>query len=380
MAAVALVIGAGVVGLAAARALALRGHEVIVLEAADSIGTGTSSRNSEVIHGGMYYPQGSGKAVFCVEGRRKLYAYCDSHKIPYRKCEKLMVATNDAEAIKIEKLHQQGILNDVEGLSLIDSAAAKKLEPNLRCVLALRSSETGIIDSHSYMLALQGDIEDHGGAIAFNTPVLKIERQGNAWCVHFGGTEPDVIEADIVVNSAGHAAWAIARKIEAYPTSRIPKRSFAKGNYFSCAGKPAFSRLIYPAPVDGGLGVHLTLDLAGRMKFGPDVEWLGDIEPETIDYTVNAKRGDSFYAAVRTYWPEMRDGTLTADYSGVRPKLSGPGEPAADFMLDGPDQHGLSGLVQLFGIESPGLTSSLAIADAVAAKIDFKFLSSSSAT
>jgi L-2-hydroxyglutarate oxidase LhgO len=367
MARMALVVGAGVVGLAVARALALQGHDVIVLEAADSIGTGTSSRNSEVIHGGMYYPQKSSKAVFCVEGRRKLYAYCDSHKIPYRKCEKLMVATTDAEAAKIEKLYQQGLLNDVEGLSLIDSLAAKKLEPNLHCLVALRSSETGIIDSHSYMLALQGDIEANSGAVAFNTPVQRIEKNGNQWRVHFGGAEPDVIDADIIVNSAGLTAWDIARQIDAYPASRIPKRSFAKGNYFSCAGKPAFSRLIYPAPVDGGLGVHLTLDLAGRMKFGPDVEWLGDIDPDTIDYTVDAKRGDSFYAAVRTYWPEMKDGALTADYSGVRPKLSGPGEPATDFMLDGPDQHGLPGLVQLFGIESPGLTSSLAIADAVAA-------------
>jgi L-2-hydroxyglutarate oxidase LhgO len=365
MAQTALVIGAGVVGLATARALALQGHDVIVLEAADAIGTGTSSRNSEVIHGGMYYPQNSGKAVFCVEGRRKLYAYCDSHNIPYRKCEKLMVATTDAEATKIAKLHQQGLLNDVEGLSLIDGGEAKRLEPNLRCVAALRSTETGIIDSHSYMLALQGDLESHGGAIAFNTPVQRIEHKGSGWLVHFGGAEPETIHTDIIVNAAGHAAWSLARSIDAYPVVRVPKRSFAKGNYFSCTGKPAFSRLIYPAPVDGGLGVHLTLDLAGRMKFGPDVEWLGDIEPESIDYTVNPSRGDAFYAAVRTYWPEMPDGALSADYSGVRPKLSGPGEAVADFLLDGPEQHGLPGLVQMFGIESPGLTSSLAIADAV---------------
>jgi L-2-hydroxyglutarate oxidase LhgO len=361
----ALVIGAGVVGLACARAFALQGFEAIVLEAADAIGTGSSSRNSEVIHGGMYYPQNSGKAVFCVEGRRKLYAYCETHNIPYRKCEKLMVATSEAEAIKISGLHKQGLLNGVEGLSLIDGDEAKHLEPNLRCIAALRSAETGIIDSHAYMLALQGDLEAHGGAIAFNTPVIRIERMAHQWQVHFGGAEPETILADIVVNAAGHTAWSIARSVDAYPASRIPKRRFAKGNYFSCAGKPAFSRLIYPAPVDGGLGVHLTLDLAGRMKFGPDVEWLGDIEPETIDYTVDAQRGDAFYAAVRTYWPGLPDGALTADYSGVRPKLSGPGESAADFMLDGPKHHGLPGLVQMFGIESPGLTSSLALADDV---------------
>jgi L-2-hydroxyglutarate oxidase LhgO len=361
----AVVIGAGVIGLAAARALALAGHDAIVLEAANAIGTGTSSRNSEVIHAGMYYPTGSGKARFCVEGRRLLYAFCDSHGVPYRKCGKLIVATSPAEAAKIESIHQQGIANGVDGLSLLDPAAARALEPNLRCTAALLSAETGIIDSHAFMLALQGDLEAAGGAIAFETPLERIEPAAGGWRVHFGGREPASIDAAIVVNAGGLEAWPIAAMTDAYPVARIPKRWFAKGNYFSCAGKPAFSRLIYPAPVDGGLGVHLTLDLARRMKFGPDVEWLGDVEPAGIDYTVNPKRGDSFYAAVRTYWPAMPDGVLTADYSGVRPKLSGPGEAAADFMIDGPGEHGLAGLVHLFGIESPGLTSSLAIADAV---------------
>ncbi len=365
----AVVIGAGVVGLAAARALALHGHDVIVLEAADAIGTGTSARNSEVVHGGMYYPLGSGKARYCVEGRRKLYAFCDSHSVPYRRCGKLIVATSPAEVAKIESLLKQGQANGVEGLSLLSGAAASALEPNLRCTAALLSPETGIVDSHAFMLALQGDLEAAGGAIAFETPLERIEQIDTAWRVHFGGRDPGVIDADIVVNAAGHGAWQAARMTDAYPAQRIPKRSFAKGNYFSCAGKPAFSRLIYPAPVDGGLGVHLTLDLAGRMKFGPDVEWLGDIEPMTIDYTVDPRRGDSFYAAVRRYWPAMPDGVLTPDYAGVRPKLSGPGEATVDFMLDGPRQHGLAGLVHLFGIESPGLTSSLAIADAVAHQI-----------
>jgi L-2-hydroxyglutarate oxidase LhgO len=361
----AVVIGAGVVGLAAARALALKGHDVIVLDAADAIGTGTSSRNSEVVHGGMYYATGSGKARHCVEGRRLLYAFCGSHGVPHRKCEKLMVATSEAETARIEGIHRQGLANGVEGLTLISGAAAMALESNLRCTAALRSSETGIVDSHAFMLALQGDLESAGGAIAFETPLERIEQRGGGWRVHFGGREPGAIDAEIVVNASGLAAWETARRIDVYPASRIPKRSFAKGNYFSCAGKPAFSRLIYPAPVDGGLGVHLTLDMAGRMKFGPDVEWLGDVEPEDIDYTVNPARGDSFYAAIRTYWPDMPDGVLTADYSGVRPKLSGPGEPAADFRIEGSAEHGLPGLVHLYGIESPGLTSSLSIAEAV---------------
>ncbi|MFM9975457.1 MAG: NAD(P)/FAD-dependent oxidoreductase [Beijerinckiaceae bacterium] len=366
----AIVIGAGAVGLAAARAIALKGHEVIVLEAADAIGTGTSSRNSEVIHGGMYYPQGSAKARYCVEGRRKLYAFCASHGVPHRKCEKLMVATSEAETVKIEAIHRQGLANDVEGLTLLSGHEAMRLEPNLRCSAALLSTQTGIIDSHAYMLALQGDLEAAGGVIAFNTPVLSIERNHAGWCVHFGGSEPGALDADLVVNAAGLTAWDVARSMDAYPVARLPKRSFAKGNYFSCAGKSAFSRLIYPAPVEGGLGVHLTLDLAGRMKFGPDVEWLGDVDPASINYTVNPARGDSFYAAVRTYWPAMPDHVLTADYSGVRPKLSGPGEAAADFLIEGPQEHGLSGLVHLFGIESPGLTASLAIADTVTGMID----------
>jgi L-2-hydroxyglutarate oxidase LhgO len=365
----AVVIGAGVVGLACARALALAGHETIVLESANAIGTGTSSRNSEVIHAGMYYASGSLKARLCVEGRRMLYAYCDSHGVPYRACEKLMVATNDAEVLKISKIHQQGLDNDVEGLTMLDDKTAMALEPNLHCVAALRSRQTGIIDSHAYMLALQGDLESAGGAIAFATPLERVDKATNGWRVYFGGVEPGTLEADIIVNAAGLTAWDMAKTIEGYGVEHLPKRYLAKGNYFSCSGKPAFTRLIYPAPADGGLGVHLTLDLAGRMKFGPDVEWLGDIDPATIDYTVSPARGDSFYAAVRTYWPSMPDGVLTADYSGVRPKLSGPGEAAADFCIQGPAEHGLDGIVQLIGIESPGLTSSLAIATLVMQKL-----------
>jgi L-2-hydroxyglutarate oxidase LhgO len=366
----AAVIGAGVVGLAVARALALQGRDVIVLEAADAIGTGTSSRNSEVIHGGMYYPTGSSKARFCVEGRRALYAFCDSHGVPYRKCGKLIVATSEREVEKIEAIRSQGLTNGVEGLALISGQEASRREPNLTCLAALHSAQTGIIDSHAYMLALQGDLEAAGGAIAFETPLTRITPSQAGFEIAFGGRDPGTMQADIIVNAAGLTAWDVAALTESYPTGLIPKRRLAKGNYFTCSGKQAFSTLIYPAPVDGGLGVHLTLDLGGGMKFGPDVEWLGDVGPESIDYQVDPSRGEGFYAAIRTYWPGLPDGALTAGYSGVRPKLSGPGEAAADFMIDGPERHGLNGLINLFGIESPGLTSSLAIADEVVAQFE----------
>jgi L-2-hydroxyglutarate oxidase LhgO len=366
----ALVIGAGVVGLAIGRALAEAGHAVIVAEAADGIGSGISSRNSEVIHAGLYYPSGSLKALTCVAGRRLLYAFCAARGIPHRRCEKLIVATDNAEAQKIEAIHGQGLANGVEGLTLIDGTDARRLEPSLSAVAAIRSAQTGIVDSHAFMLALQGAIEDRGGMIAFNTPVEAIDRAGEGWSVRFGGRDPGVIDAGIVINAAGLHAWRIAAATDAYPAPRIPKRRFAKGNYFACAGRPAFTRLIYPAPVDGGLGVHLTLDLAGRMKFGPDVAWLDEgQEPDTIDYRVDPGRAGAFVRAVRRYWPSLPEGALAPDYSGVRPKLSGPGVPAADFMVDGPEDHGLSGLVHLFGIESPGLTASLALGELVAAKL-----------
>jgi len=357
-----LVVGAGVVGLAAARALALRGHEVVVAEAAAAIGTGISSRNSEVVHGGMYYPTGSLRAHHCVTGRRLLYAYCAAHGVAYRRCGKLIVATSDDERVRVEAIHAQGLANDVDGLELIDGGAARALEPQLSCVAALLSRETGIVDSHGYMLALCGDIEDRGGAIAFNTRVEAMTRHGGRWSVHFGGG--DVFDFDAVVGSAGLGAQALARRIEGYPPARVPRLVLAKGNYFSYAGRPAFTRLIYPMPVDGGLGVHVTLDLAGRMRFGPDTEWI-----ERENYDVDPRRADQFYARVRTYWPGLPDGTLTPDYAGIRPKLSGRGEPQADFLIEGPAEHGLDGLVLLFGIESPGLTSSLSLAEDVAGRL-----------
>jgi L-2-hydroxyglutarate oxidase LhgO len=331
-----------------------------VAEAAAGIGTGISSRNSEVIHAGMYYPTGSRRALHCVRGRRMLYDFCATHGIAHRKCGKLIVAVADDEIGKIEAIHRQGGINGVEGLRLIDGAEARRLEPALACVGALVSPETGIIDSHGYMLALRGDVEDRGGAIALNTPVERLTPTASGWRIHFGGADAGTLEVDAVVNCAGLGAQKLARATESYPPERVPRLVMAKGNYFGFTGRPAFKRLIYPAPVPGGLGVHVTLDLAGRMRFGPDVEWI-----EREHYDVDPARAASFYRAIRRYWPDLPDHTLVPDYCGIRPKLTGPGEPAADFMIEGPQQHGLRRLVHLFGIESPGLTSSLSIAEEV---------------
>lgn len=360
-----LVIGAGIVGLACARALALRGHTVIVAEKTGGIGNGVSSRNSEVIHAGMYYPADSLRARHCVNGRRRLYAFCESHGVPHRKCGKLIVATNDLEQAKIEGIYEQGLANGVEGLSFLSAADAMALEPNLVCTGAVLSPETGIVDSHALMLALQGDLESAGGMIAFQAPVERIARNGTGWNVFVAGPEPAEIAVDALVNAAGLGAQTLARATEGYAPERVPPLVLAKGNYFGCLGRPAFSRLIYPAPVDGGLGTHVTLDLSGRMRFGPDVEWI-----EREAYEVDPARADGFYASIRRYWPGLPDGALVPDYAGIRPKLTGPGEKAADFMIDGPAEHGLAGLVHLFGIESPGLTSCLSLAEDVVERLD----------
>ena len=359
-----LVIGAGVVGLAIARQAALSGHEVIVAEATGGIGNGVSSRNSEVIHAGMYYPTGSQRAKHCVQGRRMLYEFCASHGVPHKKVGKLIVATDAKQTAKIEGIARQGEINGVEGLELIGANAARAMEPALTCVAALHSPETGIIDSHAFMLALQGDLEDRGGMIAFNTPVERLAQTADGWEVRFGGAEPGTLTVDAVINSAGLGAQQIARATDGYSPARVPRLVLAKGNYFGFTGKPVFTRLIYPAPVEGGLGTHVTLDLAGRMRFGPDVEW---IEAET--YTVDPQRAELFYASVRTYWPALPDNSLVPDYCGIRPKLTGKGEAAADFLIDGPDAHGVPRLVHLFGIESPGLTSALSIAAEVVGQI-----------
>jgi len=355
-----LVVGAGVIGLAVARAVALRGHDVIVAEATGGIGNGVSSRNSEVIHGGIYYPAGSLRARHSTRGRRMLYEFCASHGVAYNKCGKLIVATDAAEMTKVEALMAQGYANGVEGLELIGGNAARALEAELACIGALSSPESGIIDSHAYMRALWGDLEDRGGRIAFATPVERMSFTAGHWCVEFGGHDAGTARFDAVVNSAGLGAQALARRIERYPAQEIPPLVLAKGNYFGFAGKAAFSRLIYPTPVDGGLGVHVTLDLAGRMRFGPDVEWI-----EHESYTVDPHRADAFYDRIRRYWPGVPDGSLVPDYCGIRPKLTGPGQPAADFLIAGETAHGMERLVCLFGIESPGLTSSLSLAEEV---------------
>src|SRR5262249_12618555 len=355
-----LVVGAGVVGLAVARAAALAGHEVIVAEAASAIGTGVSSRNSEVIHAGLYYPTGSKRAYHCPRGRRMLYEFCASHGVPHRNCGKLVVATNESEIPRLDAVYKQAAINGVEGIEIIDGAAAKRLEPALACLAAMRSPTTGIVASHRLMLALRGDLEDGGGVVAFNTPIERLAQTRGGWEVYFGGSDPQSITVDAVINSAGLGAQRLAGATDGYPSERVPRLVLAKGNYFGFAGRPAFSRLIYPVPVPGGLGVHVTLDLAGRMRFGPDVQWI-----EQENYDVDATRADAFYARIRDYWPGLPDNSLAADYAGIRPKLTGPGEPAADFMIEGSHEHGLPRLVHLFGIESPGLTSALSLSEEV---------------
>ena len=361
------VIGAGVVGLACAAELARRGRDVVILEKASAIGTGISSRNSEVIHAGLYYPTGSLKHSLCVEGRRRLYDWLESRKVVHRKCGKLVVATSEEDLPILNAINLQAEANGVEGITRLTDKDAVALEPALACKAALHSPETGILDTHGYMLSLQGALEDHGGAIAFGTPVLggRLLPVGQI-ALSLGGPDPQVLHARTVINAAGLYAVPLARAIEGVPETALPQMTLAKGSYFSCQAPPAFQRLIYPVPMNGGLGVHLTLDLGGQMRFGPDVEWLDYNDPDTADYSIAPDRANSFYAAIRKYWPGLRDNSLAPAYSGCRPKLSRAGEPAADFQIDGPTQHGVLGLINLFGIESPGLTASLAIANHVA--------------
>jgi len=359
-----VVIGAGVVGLAVARALALEGREVVVLEAADAIGTETSSRNSEVVHAGIYYPAGSLKARLCVEGKHFLYAYCSERGIPHRRCGKMIVATRPGQDAYLDKLRAQAAANGVEDLRLVDGAAARAIEPELSCDAALLSPSTGIVDSHSLMLAYQGDAEARGAVVAFLSPVLGGEVRNDGIELRVGGAEPAALRARLVVNAAGLGAQSVARSIAGIPAARVPPLHYAKGNYFSLAGRSPFSRLVYPVPEPGGLGVHISIDLAGQARFGPDVEWLDDIA-----YDVDPRRADGFYAEVRRYWPGLRDGALQPAYAGIRPKLGPAGTPAADFVVEGPCDHGVPGLVNLFGIESPGLTASPAIAALVVEKL-----------
>lgn len=356
-----VVVGAGVVGLATARRLAQSGLEVVVLEAAGDIGTGTSSRNSEVIHAGIYYPAGSLMARMCVAGRRMLYAYCDDHGVPYRRCGKLIVATAENEDEKLASIRAHAEANGVDDMQTLTAAEAIALEPALNCTAALLSPSTGIVDSHAYMLALRGEIEDAGGALAFHAPLLRAKTIPEGFEVEVGGDSPTALQCRLLVNSAGLSAPAVARTIDGMPADRVPDIYYAKGNYFSCSTRAPFSRLIYPTPEPGGLGVHLTIDLGGQAKFGPDVEWI-----DRIDYTVDPARAERFYPAIRRYWPALPDGALAPSYSGIRPKIVPPAVAKQDFVIQGPQDHGVAGLINLFGIESPGLTSSLAIADEVA--------------
>jgi L-2-hydroxyglutarate oxidase LhgO len=355
-----VVVGAGVVGLAVARALALAGREVLILEAAEGIGTETSSRNSEVIHAGIYYPAGSLMARFCVAGRRKLYAYCADKGVPHRNCGKLIVATNAQEDDMLAGIKRRAEANGVEGMQVLTAAEAIALEPQLNCTSALLSASTGIIDSHAFMLALQGDAENAGALPVFHSPVERGRQVRGGIEIDVGGVEPMSLRCRLLVNSAGLHAPGFARRIEGMPADRVPGAYYAKGNYFTLAGRSPFSRLIYPVPVPGGLGVHLTIDLGGQARFGPDVEWI-----DAIDYTVDPHRADGFYAAARKYWPGLKDGRLQPGYAGIRPKTVPKGAPAQDFVVQGPQTHGVPGLINLLGIESPGLTASLAIAEHV---------------
>ena len=363
-----VVAGAGVVGLAVARALAQSGREVIILDQAEGIGTETSSRNSEVIHAGIYYPANSLMARFCVEGRRKLYPYLRERGVPHENCGKLIVATNAREDGMLAGIQKRAEANGVEGMRVLTREEAVAMEPALACTSALLSPMTGIIDSHAYMLALQGDAEHAGAVPVFFSPVMGAHARdvmgtharGRAIDIDVGGADPMTLRCRLLVNSAGLHAPFLARHIQGMPEDRVPTEYFAKGNYFTLMGRSPFSRLIYPVPVPGGLGVHLTVDLGGQARFGPDVEWI-----DTIDYTVDPRRSDSFYDAVRKYWPDLKDGALQPGYSGIRPKIVPKGAPAQDFVVQGPQTHGVPGLINLFGIESPGLTASLAIADHV---------------
>jgi L-2-hydroxyglutarate oxidase LhgO len=356
-----VVIGAGVVGLAVARAMALRGRETLILEAESAIGTETSSRNSEVIHAGISYPAGSAKARFCVEGKRLLYEFCEARGVEYRRCGKLIVAADEVQIPALKSIEGMARANGVTDLTWLNSDEARALEPELNAVAALCSPSTGIVDSHGLMLALQGEFEKAGGVIAFRSPVQHGVCAGKAIHLEAGSEEIMSFAASIVINCAGLHAQEVSRRIDGVRRRSIPPAYFAKGNYYVLQTRAPFRRLVYPVPEPGGLGVHLTLDLAGQARFGPDVEWV-----ERLDYTVDPARAGRFYDAIRRYWPALPDGSLQPGYAGIRPKLHGPDGPAADFLIQGPDVHGVQGLVSLYGIESPGLTSALAIAEHVA--------------
>jgi L-2-hydroxyglutarate oxidase LhgO len=361
----AVVVGAGVVGLAIGRALAEAGRETLILEAAETIGSEISSRNSEVIHAGIYYPAGSLKARLCVAGRDRLYAYCRAHGVEHRRLGKLIVASHEDQLPALAALREKARANGVADLVWLDGPDVHALEPDLNAVAGLLSPSTGIVDSHGLMLAFRGDAEAAGAMLAFRAPLAGGRLDDGGFCLEVGGDAPLSLRCRYLVNAAGLEAQAVARALEGFDPRLVPARYLAKGSYFVLGPRAPFRHLIYPMPEAAGLGVHLTLDLAGRARFGPDVEWV-----ESLDYRVDPARGEVFYAAIRRYWPGLPAGALAPGYAGIRPKLQGPGGAVEDFSIQGPAQHGVPHLVHLFGIESPGLTSSLAIAELVLRTLD----------
>jgi L-2-hydroxyglutarate oxidase LhgO len=359
------VIGAGVVGLAIARKLAMSGREVVVLEAEEAFGTHTSSRNSEVIHAGIYYPTGSLKARLCVPGRHALYRYCEEHAVSHRRIGKIVVATEESELAGLEKYRRQAEINGVSDLRPLTAAELAELEPEVRSVAGFASPSTGIIDSHGLMLAYLGDTEAAGGALALASPVISGTVGAGGITLEVGGAEKVSLTCRAVVNAAGLNAQAVARSMAGMPAAAIPPTFYAIGHYYTLTGAAPFKRLVYPVARRDWLGVHVTVDLGGQVKFGPDFEWI-----DRVDYRFDESRTEAFYTAIRRYYPGLKDGTLQPGYTGIRPKIAGPGAPDADFVIQGPRDHGIPALVNLYGIESPGLTSSLAIADHVAGLLE----------
>lgn len=358
-----VVIGAGVVGLAVARAMARKGREVLILEAEEAFGSVTSARNSEVIHAGIYYPHGSLKERLCIEGRDKMYAFCHAYGVTYKRTTKLVFAADESEVPGLKKLLAHAAAGGVY-MTYLPGAEARRLEPNLVCAAALLSPLTGIVDSHGLMLAILGDAEAHGAVIAYNSPVVGGEPADDGVILHAGGASPMRLKCRTAINCAGLSAQTVSRVVKGVKPDSVPPQHYAKGNYFYLSGKAPFQRLIYPLPGSHSLGLHYTLDLAGQGRFGPDVEWV-----DTINYDVDEGRAPSFYAAIRKYWPDLPDGALRPGYSGIRPKIQAKGEPAKDFVIHMPADTGVNGFVALYGIESPGLTASLAIADYVAERL-----------
>ncbi len=356
-----VVIGAGVVGLAVARQLARDGKEVLILEAADAFGTETSARNSEVIHAGIYYAKDSLKARHCVRGKHLLYDYCEQYGVTRKRCGKLIVATDESQVAVLDDINQRASANGVADLQKLSASQVAELEPQIQCHAALLSPSTGIIDSHGLMLSMLGDAETHGAVLALNSPVVSMKTVASALELEIGGADAMTLRTREVVNSAGLSACDLAATVDGIDANSVPQPLLAKGNYFQLQGKAPVSRLIYPVPVEGGLGVHITMDLAGQVRFGPDVEWV-----DKADYEVDPNRADSFYAAIRQYWPALEDGALLPDYAGLRPKIQKNQKIYPDFVIQGASEHRVAGLVNLYGVESPGLTACLSIAEQVA--------------